>query len=744
MRIAKRAALVGLVSFLTSSAPAVLLTLWAPPAFAIARVIEGGRIRLHYKNASLKTIVEDIARATGETIIVDPALPGRFTITIGKAISREEALAVLEATLIMQGYAILQGDDGAMKVLAVTDAANGSRWAGPLSIQEDRNKLVTTLLPLEVARVEDVASRIQHLVSDQDLVVPYPPTNGLILVGTERRVRRMIELAQALDAGGQDELWVRTVRHRGATQAAQMLEEALRPASEAEAAFRREKEPRIWTDERSNTLLIMGSESQLERARVFLHELDQPVGVDTQIQVVPIYHRDAEELQTLLIQLAVGRALGDQKAGEAVLGELFAVVADGPTNSIIVDADPETFADLLGLIESLDRPKPRIQVDVTAFEVSNPTRLRLGVDWFLPVLEPNSDGTGGVMTIASNPSGGGLRGEIGDDLTFFGRVSRDPLLIPFTDAEGNVVDVLLPRETVVITAEAREVRTRALMEPRLLMTSGEEQRIFAGQNVPIVVGQSGENLSAIQQSSRVERRDVGVELRATANVGEEGKVALDLFIEISRVAPSVAGNVDSVGPTLDARRIETNVVLSDGELAIIGVSEEAGSRKSRSGTPFLMDVPVLGNLVKSGSQSAVDTHVVFAVQARILKNREEVIAESMRQRLALERKLTRVEGLRRNPKAPYAVLVTTRESRADADLLAESFERDGLRAQVGEWSYGGPPRYDVYLTGYRKLDVAGADSLRLRERGFEPQVVVLPGEVEIAESPGLRELGGSP
>jgi type II secretory pathway component GspD/PulD (secretin) len=365
------------------------------------------------------------------------------------------------------------------------------------------------------------------------------------------------------------------------------------------------------------------------------------------------------------------------------------------------------------------------------------------VDWFLPVLEPNSDGTGSIMTLASNPSGGGLRNEIGPDLTFFGRVSRDPLLVPFTDPQGNVVDLVLPRETAVITAEDRRVRTRALMTPRLLMISGEEQRLFAGQNVPIVVGQQTETLSAIQTSNRVERQDVGVELRATARLGEAGKVQLDLFIEISRLAPSVAGDVESVGPTLEDRRLETTVQLADGELAVVGMSQEGAERGRQSGTPFLQDIPVLGYLVRSGGTARVDTHILFAVQARILNTIEEDLAESLRQRLAMERSLVRVKGLRRNPNAPYAVLVTTRGARADAEALAESFERDGFRAQVGSWTSAGAARYDVYLTGYRELARAGWDSFQLQDRGFSPEVVVLPGEVKIGKSPGLRLLGSS-
>ena len=156
-----------------------LLACPAAPALAAAQVVEGGAIRLHYQRAPLKQIAEEIGRATGRTIIIDPDMRGSFTITIARAVSPAEALAVLDASLIMQGYALLQGDDGALKVLAVTDAATGSQWRGPLSLEEDRSTLVTTLLTLEDAKAEDVASQMQHLVSRQDTLLAFPPSNSL-------------------------------------------------------------------------------------------------------------------------------------------------------------------------------------------------------------------------------------------------------------------------------------------------------------------------------------------------------------------------------------------------------------------------------------------------------------------------------------------------------------------------------------------------------------------------------------
>jgi general secretion pathway protein D len=726
---------------LSASLCALLAGLPAGPARAEA-VRQAGGIMLRYSSAPLTRVAEEIAQATGQRLIVDPGLPGRLTITIGHPITADEALAVLDAALLMQGYATLRGPEGFLKVMPIQDAATGSRWAGPGELDE-RQQVVTTMVKLERASAENVALGIRHLVSANDMVVPYPPTNSLILSGIERRLRNLIELARALDADDVGALWVRTLRHRDALEVLRMLEGTV--GGDVVPGLR-SSTLRMWADERSSTLILLGPDDEIADARKFVEQLDQPPVTTGEIQVVRIHHRPAKEIADQLLQLAIGRTVVNVSSptpGEELLGKPFFAVADVPTNTVVISASPEVFATIRSLIDQLDRAPPRIQVDVTVYEISNPSRLRIGVDWFLPVLAP-SEGNDTALTIGSNPSGGGLRGEIGDDLTFFGRASRDPLLIPFIDGEGNVVDVVLPRETVVVTAFNREVRTRVLMQPSLLMVSGEEQRLFSGENVPIPVGQTGQELSGVQTISNVERQDVGVELRLTPTLGMEGKVRLELHLELSRVTESIAGNVDVVGPTLEDRRLDTEIFLSDGEFAVIGMSQEATQSRDESGAPFLKDIPILGHAVKSGGSSGVDTHIVFAVQVKVLRSHAEDLAESIRQRLALERSQSRVSGLRRSSASPWAVLVSTRSSREEAESLAASFERDGAEAQVGAWRQLGEERFDVYLTGYTELGEAGDAALRLRERGFAPQVVVMPGETALATPPALRMLGSSP
>lgn len=685
-------------------------------------------------------VLEDVARATRERFVFDRALPGRFTAIVPRKVTRSEALSLLEAMLLLQGYALMRGPAAEWQVLPIRVASSGAPWAGP-ALDDDRANLITTMIDLETADVSAVAKHISHLVSKQDVVVAYPESNSLLLSGSQSRIRRIIELARALDTGGLPNLWVRTLRHRDVVET-EDLWSASRQQSQ-EAGEKPAREPvKVLTDERTNSLIVYGPDKEIDRVREFVDALDVPEVGDGGIRVVRVYHRDAEALTAQLVKMAIARVLvSADRAGQGtdVLGAPYAIAADLATNSLIVDADPETLASLLGLIEELDQPLPRVQVDVIAYEVSNPTDKRLGVDFFVPVIGGDDPGNTS-FTIESNPNGSQFQGGVGPDISFFGRVSKQPLVLPFLDAAGVLDDVVLPVEGGVITANDREVSTRVLLRPRLTMLNGEEQEIFVGENVPIPVAQGGQS-SINQTSTRIERQDVGINLRVTPNLGMEGKVKLDLQLELSAVTASIAGSLDVVGPTLVSRIIESKVALADGELAVIGLTQEGSQTDSNTGTPFLKEVPVLGPFMRTRSRRARDTHIVFAVQARILRSHSEELADYMRQRLALERSQSRVLGLERRPEAPYAILLATRSGQDDAQAIADSFEREGLEAQVGRWERQGEERFDVYLSGYADLSLAGFDALELQDRGWAPQIVVLPGEVERAEPQRFRSLG---
>jgi hypothetical protein len=193
------------------------------------------------------------------------------------------------------------------------------------------------------------------------------------------------------------------------------------------------------------------------------------------------------------------------------------------------------------------------------------------------------------------------------------------------------------------------------------------------------------------------------------------------------VAPSQAGDPHEVGVTLKQRTLDTTVRLQPGTFVVVGTGTERALRTRETSTPFLRDIPVLRQLVSATDEQWVNTSLVIAVQARVHRSHAEQVADSIRRRIGFARSQSRTRDIVRGGGEPYAVLVDTRTSEAEADAIVGRFVADGRPAAVGRWDDFGRERFDVYLTGFHSLAEAGAESVDLVREGWVPQVVVLPG-----------------
>lgn len=694
-------------------------------------------IAMKFTNVNLAEVVEKVARATGQRFIFDDSLQGLVTLTSPELVSPAEALELLHTVLLMKGFAALPTPTGARKIVPLGEGVAGASWslAAP-GAQSD--VLTATLLRLRDATAERVATALQPWLGASALAIAHPPTNALILAGSEARLKELLTLVAAIDQASDQPLVVRRLRHRSAEEAAQLLLAALgkpegaRPGVEA------------WPDERTGALVLRAPPAQMAEARAFLAEIDQPIRGRGQVEVISLRYADPEALGGMLRNLAEGRASrpataaaggdGAQSAagGESLEGRDFSIAVHVPTHSLVVRADSETLGILQDVIDELDRPPPTIEVEVIVLQVTTDASLDLGFDAFIPITKPKSaqDLRAGVLL---DPSGGGfLQPGAGAGPAYAARFTRAPLLIPIVDSDGNPVGTIpFNLGTAVLTANDGRVNSTTLMRPNLRMLAGEEQEFFAGNNIPVPVSKTGATAAPgnpFVTQRNIERQDVGVSLRVQPTVGEAGGVRLELEVEVTSLAPSLAGTVEEVGPTIRQRRLTSMIQLRDGEFAVVGFAREAGVTSATTGVPWLKDIPLLGWAFKTTSDINITTRLVIAAQARIERDAEEQIADSIRQRLAFERANRRLEHVPTTDDTSWALRVATVADLAEAQAIAARLATTARPARVSRWESSAGPVFDVTLFRFENLSDADDTALQLREDGYDPELVVLPLE----------------
>lgn len=702
-------------------------------------------IAVHFENRDLGEIIDAIARATGRRFVYGDEVRGRVTITVPGRVSSEEALELLFAALHMRGFAPLALDEETIRIVPVMETATGAPLAADVGSARGERP-VTTLIKLREADPGEIVASLEPYVSQNGVAVAYPPTNSIILAGTEGQLVRLISIARALDRAAGESLLVRTLRYREAERIVDMVDTIFNDTPVAADRVS------LWTDDRTNRVIVQGHPVKLDAIRTFLEGIDVPVEGEGLVKVVRVRNRDAEEMASLLTQLAEtpsgprarpasageGEAeLGEAEVEDVLVGRDYHIEVDVPTQSLLISADPETFGVLSRVIAELDRLPPRISVEVLVFEVTRPMGFKLGTNYFLPLSNPSSQND---FVVFSNSVGGAVAEPSGDSVAF-GRYARSPLLLTFTGPGGSTITVPVPREDVSFEAGERLAETNVLLRPNILGVSGEEHEIFVGTNIPIPAASAPpapaeDGTVPIQNpldiSQQVERSDIGVRLRVKPVVGQKGVVRVALSLEVSDLVESRVGSVEEVGPTYAKRNLEATVDLRPGEKAVLGSTGAATESARHVGVPFFKDIPFIGFLFGTVEKRRDQVDLIAVVEARALYDADGLAAETIRRRLAFERSISRTQDLQSVGDEPFAVLLETTRSEEAATLIARAFAADGFETRITPWNAWGQDVWDVYVTDLASFEEAGRLARRLADAGWAPEITVLSPVNELA------------
>ena len=214
-------------------------------------------------------------------------------------------------------------------------------------------------------------------------------------------------------------------------------------------------------------------------------------------------------------------------------------------------------------------------------------------------------------------------------------------------------------------------------------------------------------------------------------VGEAGGVRLELDVDVSALAPSLAGDVEEVGP--DHPPAPADLDDPSGGRRVRGRRLRARGGASSStaiGVPWLMDIPFLGWAFKSTSDTDVTARLVIAAQARIERSPEEQVADSIRRRLAFERSQPAARAAPRDRRAPPGRCASRRVAdEAEAQAIAARLRTSARPARVSRWESSSGPVFDVTLSPFRDpLRRQRQPRSQLREEGYDPELVVVPVE----------------
>ena len=575
-------------------------------------------VNMDFDQVDLKVFIKFISKLTGKNFVVDDKVQGKVTILSPSPISVPEAYKVFESVLEVNGFTTVPAGE-VIKIVRTVESRQKSvqtrkKVDFPASLEE---RVITQIIPLDYASANQLRKILVPMVSKQGLLVGYQPTEMLILIDYETNVNRLYQIIEAVDVKPEFGIISLIVLDNASAEKIAQKMSNLLATGKQEAQGLQQGPFKIVPDERTNSLIVLADKEQTARIKQIVQELDRPTPKNlSNIQVIPLENSQAEELAKVLSSLA---GYKPEEQEEAVISKNVSIVADKPSNSLVIIAQPKELETLMPIIEQLDKPRKQVFVEAAIIEVSTDTRLSLGVDWTFSEQASDELLFGKVN---SPPFGADFNFDsqatdlISNTFARGGSLSLGMLGLPFT-ATINGEERTFYGLGAFLQASQSDNNVQIISTPQLMTMENEEAQVVIAENRPFITSLQGET-GTNQEFTNFEYKDVGVTLKVTPLINNQGWVKLNLFQEVSRIDPNV--DFDTQTPITRKRTAETTVTVKDGQTVVIAGLMEKRTSNTKSQVPGLGDIPILGHFFKNTDNQAEKTNLMVFITPNIVQD----------------------------------------------------------------------------------------------------------------------------
>lgn len=611
---------------------------------ALAQDPGRGEAVLNFVGADIESVVKAVGHYTNMTFLIDPRVKGTVNLISEKPVSRSQAFSLLSSALRLQGYTIVIGD-GFAKVVPEADA---KLQAGPIQTGAIRgDQIATQIFRLNYESAANLVTVLRPLISPNNTINANPGSNSLVITDYADNLRRLGRIIAALDAPAGSDMDVLPIRHAIASDIAAMVNRLMEPAPGTGVGDR----VSLLADSRTNSVIIRApSTARANLAKSLIAKLDQPTANPGNVHVVHLKNAEAVKLAETLRAVVSGDTSAPQAAqvsapqpgqqpgaaggglqsgpmggGAGQPAALSAggaagfIQADPSTNTLIITASEAVYRNLRAVIDKLDARRAQVYVESLIVEVTANKAAEFGVQW--AGLTGDAGSRYRLGTITGFQTGGNNLINQAVAATTTG----NPL------PPGNGLNLGLFRQVngalglgAIARALESDENANILSMPNLITLDNEEARIIVGQNVPFISGQfttPGAGGATTNPFQTIERRDVGLSLRVRPQISEGGTVKMAIYQETSNVQPR--GDASDI--ITNKRSIETNVLVDDGQIIVLGGLIEDTISDNEEKVPGLGDIPLVGNLFKYQRRGRSKTNLMVFLRPIIIRNNEQSV-----------------------------------------------------------------------------------------------------------------------
>lgn len=346
---------------------------------------------------------------------------------------------------------------------------------------------------------------------------------------------------------------------------------------------------KVIVDEDSGTVVMIDTSEKLMQMNALLDEIEKKL--DT--KVIGLQYAKAKDIETQLKPNVDGKGVGS-------------IYADERSNQVLLSAYPGRMEALVPLVHALDKKTKAVLIETRILQLTLNPRFDSGIDWERVFNQRQDLDFHGSFPIRSGVS-------TATNLSSVGRI-----------AVGTLED---DNYSFEFKALLEVQNTKVLANPRLMILDRQEAKINIGDRIPYVVTTSTGTGANVSVSEDIKFIDTGIILVVTPTINDDGYITLQIRPEISSRTDTLVTPTENQIPIVNKTFIETSVIVRDGVTVILGGLRRDDLVENIKGFPFLMDIPLIGNLFKSRNESLQRSEIAILMTPKIVSGGTDVVDE---------------------------------------------------------------------------------------------------------------------
>jgi len=669
---------------------------------------EGGGFFVKFNNANLYEVIHTLAANAGINYTIDPRVKGVVNVHTQGMLKKSSALDLLFTILRVNGAtAVKEGDT--YHILPMSDARMEPlvpSLAGDTRVKGAPGQVSMRAYPLQHISVGEMATVIKPFLSPAGEAVEVGRANTLLVIDTEANLDKIVRLVELLDSDVFKSAGVRLFQLKtlDPDEMVKNLENIFGALNFASNGTKPSGINFVPINRLNSVLVVSASPQGMADVERWILELDRPGGSSSRsVHSYRLRYGKVADIAAILMRLypsstasvegggrtefkpsvslqssgsssstsggmggggmggsmgggGMGGSMGGGGMGGSMGGGMsqsasqgavrspsrsgaaqsrgggragassstddeksFYIIPDEATNSLIIRASLAEYADLLAILKTIDVYPQQVLLEVLVGEVNLSDDMKLGISWQWSGTSGTNQGVNHSVKLM--------------DPGFLNNFSY------FVEKTN--------RLTAMFKSLAENGRASILSSPSVIASNGKESTIFVVDQIPITTSVLNSATNPPVTTTSVTYRDVGVILKFTPYINDDGLVTMEIEQEVSDInlgSASVGSN-----PSFFKRSIATNLIASQDQSIVLGGLVKEKKSLDRSGLPFFYKIPVIGWLFGAREDGLSRNELLIFITPRVIRNVEEGVklSRDFEDRVAqLKARMVEAKGIR--------------------------------------------------------------------------------------------------